>query len=146
MQIRKVKLAELDAVLELIDQFDRPVSPRPQRAELARIFDSIQQAGGVVVGAFLEGTLIGTCTVNVCANLSWSGRPYAIIENVIVAPSQRGKGAGTAVLQFAQRYAEEVGCYKVALMTGSRKPETLKFYEAAGFSGNKTGFQKRFGA
>ncbi len=98
------------------------------------------------MGAFLDGKIIGTCTVNLCANLSWSGRPYAIIENVIVAPDHRGKGIGTAILHFAQNFAQESGCYKVALMTGSRKPETLKFYEGAGFSGNKTGFQKRFSA
>jgi GNAT superfamily N-acetyltransferase len=146
MQIRKVTLSELDGVLDLIDQYDRPVSPRPDSAAVAKIFAGIQQAGGIVVGAFVDGKIIGTCTVNLCANLSWSGRPYAIVENVIVAPDQRGKGVGTAVLKFAQDFAQESGCYKVALMTGSKKPETLKFYEAAGFSGDKTGFQRRFGA
>ena len=146
MQIRKVTLSEIGGVLELIDLFDRPVSPRPSGTALEEIFGKIQQAGGAVVGAFLEGKIIGTCTVNLCANLSWSGRPYAIIENVIVAPSHQGKGIGKAVLNFAQNFAQESGCYKVALMTGSKKPETLKFYEEAGFSGNKTGFQRRFGA
>jgi GNAT superfamily N-acetyltransferase len=146
MQIRKVALSEIEGVLDLIDLFDRPVSPRPGGAELEEIFGKIQQAGGVIVGAFLEGKIIGTCTVNLCANLSWSGRPYAMIENVIVAPAHRGQGVGKAVLNFAQNFAQESGCYKVALMTGSRKPETLKFYGEAGFSGNKTGFQKRFGA
>jgi GNAT superfamily N-acetyltransferase len=146
MQIRKVSLNEIDGVLELIDLFDRPVSPRPSGTALVKIFEEIQQTGGAVVGAFLEGKLIGTCTVNLCANLSWSGRPYAIIENVIVAPGHRCKGVGTAILDFAQNFAQESGCYKVALMTGSKKPETLKFYEEAGFTGNKTGSQKRFGA
>ncbi|MES2626733.1 MAG: GNAT family N-acetyltransferase [Pseudomonadota bacterium] len=146
MQTRKVTLSELDGVLDLIDQFDRPVSPRPDDATLEEIFRKIQQAGGTVVGAFLDDKVIGTCTVNVCANLSWTGRPYAIIENVIVAPDYRRQGVGKALLSFAQKFAQESGCYKVALMTGSKKPETLKFYEAAGFSGNKIGFQKRFGA
>lgn len=146
MQIRTVKLSELDSVLTLIDQFDRPVSPRPSGTALEKIFGDIVQAGGAVVGAFLDGKLVGTCTINLCANLSWSGRPYAIIENVIVAPNQRRKGVGKAVLRFAQDFAKEAGCYKVALMTGSRNPETLKFYEEAGFVGNKTGFQKRFDA
>ena len=146
MQIRKVTLSEIDGVLALIDLFDRPVAPRPSSARLAEIFGEIERTGGAVVGAFVENKPIGTCTVNLCANLSWSGRPYAIIENVIVAPEHRGKGVGTAVLNFAQNFAQESGCYKVALMTGSKKPETLKFYEDAGFSGNKTGFQRRFNA
>lgn len=146
MQVRKVTVSELTGVLALIDQFDRPVAPWPSGIQLQRIFASIEQAGGAVVGAFVDGNLVGTCTINLCANLSWSGRPYAIIENVIVDRAQRGKGIGKAVLQFAQDFARQAGCYKVALMTGSKKPETLKFYEAAGFSGTKTGFQKRFNA
>jgi GNAT superfamily N-acetyltransferase len=146
MQIRKVTGSELDGVLALIDQFDRPVSPRPSAMELEKIFSNILQSGGAVVGAFMEGNLVGTCTINLCANLSWSGRPYAIIENVIVAPGHRRKGAGKALLRFAQDFAQESGCYKVALMTGSKNPETLKFYEEAGFSGSKIGFQKRFSA
>ncbi|MFM7304986.1 MAG: GNAT family N-acetyltransferase, partial [Alphaproteobacteria bacterium] len=32
---------------------------------------------------------------------------------------------------------------KVMLMTGSRQPSTLKFYENAGFEQTKTGFQMR---
>lgn len=146
MQIRTVALSELDGVLELIDQFERPVAPRPGAKALEEIFGNIHQAGGAVLGAFRDGKIIGTCTVNLCANLSWSGRPYAIIENVIVAPDQRRKGVGKALLAFAQDFALESGCYKVALMTGSRKPETLKFYEEAGFTGNKIGFQRRFDA
>ncbi len=99
-----------------------------------------------MVGAFEGSQLIGTCTVNMCSNLSWSGRPYAMIENVIVSKNFRNIGIGKAILEFAKNWALDKGCYKVALMTGSKKPETLHFYESAGFVGNKTGFQYRSGA
>ena len=39
--------------------------------------------------------------------------------------------------------AWEADCYKVMLMTGSKKSSTLAFYEAAGFEQSKTGFQVR---
>lgn len=39
--------------------------------------------------------------------------------------------------------AWEAGCYKVMLMTGSKRPETLRFYADAGFEQSKTGFQIR---
>lgn len=49
------------------------------------------------------------------------------------------------MLQKAQEIAKERGCYKVTLMTGSKKEETLRFYEKAGFErGSKTGFIVRF--
>jgi hypothetical protein len=38
--------------------------------------------------------------------------------------------------------AEDSNCYKVMLLTGSKKEETLKFYEEAGLArGIKTGFE-----
>ena len=69
----------------------------------------------------------------------------ALLKNVIVDSNCRRQGVGSALLRFARNFAENAGCYKVALMTGSKKPETTRFYENAGFVGNKTGFQVRFG-
>jgi GNAT superfamily N-acetyltransferase len=144
MQIREVTKDELNSVLALIDQFNRPISPRPSSDLLQGILESIRLTGGTVVGAFEQEEIVGTCTVNLCANLSWSGRPYAIIENVIVDSNYRRQGVGSALLLFARNFAQNAGCYKVALMTGSKRLETMRFYENAGFVGNKTGFQARF--
>jgi hypothetical protein len=48
------------------------------------------------------------------------------------------------VLRAALNLAWSAGCYKVMLMTGSRKEETLRFYERTGFvSGAKTAFVAR---
>jgi GNAT superfamily N-acetyltransferase len=99
-----------------------------------------------VLVAVLGSSIVGTCTLNLCPNFSWSGRPYAIIENVIVTRTQRNTGIGKALLNHAANLAENKGCYKIALMTGSEKLSTLKFYESAGFKGNKQGFQHRFNA
>ncbi|MCX6117440.1 MAG: GNAT family N-acetyltransferase [Proteobacteria bacterium] len=146
MEVRPLKISELNDVLELIDSFDRPSAPRPNDQQLSQIFYFLKQAGGEVIGAFIEGSLVGTCTLNMCLNLSWSGRPFAIIENVIVERSHRKKGIGKAILIFARELAKSKNCYKVALMTGSKRESTLKFYESAGFLGNKTGFEVRFDA
>jgi GNAT superfamily N-acetyltransferase len=102
------------------------------------------KGGGCVVAAFAADGMVGTCTVNLCANLSWSGWPYAIIENVIVSRHHRNQGIGKAILQYATDFARQAGCYKVALMTGSRDPAVHRFYESAGFSASKQGYQVRF--
>ncbi|WP_368056413.1 GNAT family N-acetyltransferase [Saccharospirillum sp.] len=146
MEIRQVQLAELDGILHLLDQYNRPRSPRPTDVEVRTAYSSILQSGGCVVGAFEEISLVGTCTVNVCANLSWSCRPYAIIENVIVVKSYRNQGVGKAILQYAKAFAQRADCYKVSLMTGSKDPATHKFYESSGFTPSKYGFQVRFNA
>ncbi len=71
-------------------------------------------------------------------------RPYALIENVVTHPEYRRMGHGTAVLQAAMQAARDHGCYKVMLLTGSKRPSTLRFYESVGFNANeKAGFHTR---
>jgi len=146
MKIRTAKFEELEGVLKPIDQFDRQKSPWPEGSKLQEIFTSIESSGGRIIVAILDREVVGTCTMNICPNLSWSGRPYAIIENVVVSESQRNQGIGKALLAFAKNYCEQYGCYKVALLTGSKDPAIHHFYKAAGFSSNKTGYQVRFNA
>lgn len=146
MEIRQVEGREIGGVLDLIDEYDRPLSPRLTDDDILTVYNAILQSGGCVVGAFSEGGMVGTCTVNVCANLSWSGRPYAIIENVIVSKDHQNQGIGKSILQYATDFARQIGCYKAALMTGSKDPSTHRFYESAGFSARKQGYQVRFNA
>ncbi len=144
MEIRQVEQKEIGGVLDLIDEYDRPRSPRPPDDDMHNIYNAILESGGCVVGAFSTGGMVGTCTVNICANLSWSGRSYAIIENVIVSKEHRNQGIGKAILQYATDFARQSDCYKVALLTGSKDPATHGFYESAGFSASKQGYQVRF--
>jgi GNAT superfamily N-acetyltransferase len=146
MNIRKVKLEEIKDVLALIEEYDRPGSPWPGEQEVTSIYSAIAESGGSVIGAFENNELVGTCTLNVCPNLSWSGRSYAIIENVIVSKQHRNQGIGKAILFYAKKLAQEIDCYKIALMTDSKKESTLNFYRSAGFTADKIGYQSRFNA
>lgn len=144
MEIRSINHSDLSQLLDLYDQFNRPRSPRPEIERLATILRAIESAGGCVFGAFVDEKLLGSCTVNLCPNLTWSGRPYAMIENVIVDAEWRRKGVGRSLLCAAVKHAQLKNCYKVMLMTGAKDADTLAFYQTAGFSQSKTGFQIRF--
>ena len=53
----------------------------------------------------------------------------------------RGKGYATECLGFAKKKVEQENCYKMVLLTGSKNPETLIFYEKVGYnSSDKTAF------
>ena len=99
--------------------------------------------GSVVLVGTIGDALVTTCTLVVIPNLTRGGKSYALIENVVTHIDYRGMGFGRTVLGAAVERAWEVGCYKIMLMTGSKKPSTLAFYEAAGFEQSKTGFQVR---
>ena len=53
----------------------------------------------------------------------------------------RGRGYATDCLNYAREIARQNGCYKMMLLTGSKDPKTLHFYERAGYnSSDKTAF------
>ena len=90
-----------------------------------------------------DGEIVSSCNISIIRNLTRNLRPYGLVENVITDSDQRHKGYASMALNKALEIAKENNCYKVMLQTGSKKEETLKFYEHAGFvRGIKTGFIK----
>lgn len=77
--------------------------------------------------------LVSSCTLIIITNLTQSGRPFGLIENVVSNKEYRKKGYGTAILHKAVEIAKENNCYKVVLLTGRKEESVLRFYERAGF-------------
>ncbi len=97
----------------------------------------------VLVGLLPSGEFVTSCTLVVIPNLTRGGMPYALIENVVTHADHRGKGYGQAVLRAAIAAADRHACYKIMLLTGSKREATLRFYQSAGFRQDKTGFTIR---
>lgn len=88
-----------------------------------------------------DGKIVSSCVCVIIPNLTRNVRPYAFIENVVTREDYRGKGYAAECLEFAREIAEKENCYKMMLLTGSKKPETLQFYEKCGYnSSDKTAF------
>lgn len=89
----------------------------------------------------VDGRIVSSCVCVIIPNLTRNVRPYAFIENVVTHADYRGKGYATACLDHAKQIALENNCYKMMLLTGSKRPSTLRFYENAGYnSSDKTAF------
>ena len=94
--------------------------------------------------ALVEERIVSTCTLVLIPNLAGPGKRHGLIEHVITHPDHRKRGFGTAMLREALALAWREGCYKVMLMTGTKREETLRFYERAGFAlGERTGLIAR---
>jgi ribosomal protein S18 acetylase RimI-like enzyme len=140
--VRKIRYEELRDLLDLYRHFDNGDPVLPDSPELKELWGEIySNPNWIYLVCEVDGKLVSTCTISLIKNLTRSARPYALIENVVTHREYRNKGYGKMVLKKAQDIARDYNCYKVMLMTGSKKEETLKFYESVGFrKGIKTGF------
>jgi GNAT superfamily N-acetyltransferase len=142
--LRPAERGDLDALLALYLQLNPDDADAP-RAGLPAIFERIlANAAFEIVVAESAGRLVATCYLNLIPNLSRGGRPYAVVENVVVDAAWRGRGIGRQVVRHALARAWAAGCYKALLQTGSRDAAVHAFYAACGFSKtDKTGFVAR---
>lgn len=146
MTIRLARREDLLGLLELYTHLHAADEPLPPRSEIEALWSEMLADTNtqVFVAESADATLIASCTLAIVRNLTRGCRPYGIIENVVTHAAFRQQGYGTAVLHQALSAALERGCYKVMLLTGSKREATLRFYESAGFvRGEKTGFIAR---
>ena len=83
----------------------------------------------------VDNAIVSSCVCVIIPNLTREVRPYAFIENVVTHVDFRGKGYATECLNYAREIARKNNCYQLKLLTGSKKPETWRFYENAGYDG-----------
>lgn len=89
----------------------------------------------------IDGRIVSSCVCVIIPNLTRGGRPYAFIENVVTHNEYRNKGYATECLNYAKEIALGNNCYKMMLLTGSKRQTTLDFYKNAGYNSNdKTAF------
>lgn len=92
----------------------------------------------------IDNKIVSSCVCVIIPNLTRNIRPYAFIENVVTHKDYRQKGYAADCLNYAKEIAGKANCYKMMLLTSSRKEETLHFYENAGYnSTDKTAFIQR---
>ncbi len=136
MVIRTAKPADFERILELYRQL-QPSDPILSDGADRAAFDEILRSRWLHLFVLEdEDRIQSSCYLNVIPNITRSARPYAVIENVITDAAARRKGYGRSVVGHAIEQAWAAGCYKVMLLTGSKREATHAFYRACGFSGD----------
>ena len=139
--VREARKEDLNALLELYLFLHEDSIPVPSE-HLTNVWNMIiEDPNHHLIVNEIGGKLVSSCVCVIIPNLTRNVRPYAFVENVVTHGDYRGKGYATECLDYAREIAEQENCYKMMLLTGSKKPETLKFYENAGYnSSDKTAF------
>ena len=139
--IREAKREDLAELLELYLYLHEDSIPE-MNSHLEKAWEQIlEDPNHHLIVNEIDGRIISYCVCVIIPNLTRNVRPYAFVENVVTHADHRGKGYAGECLAYAKKIAEHENCYKMMLLTGSKKPETLHFYEKAGYnSSDKTAF------
>lgn len=139
--VREVRADERDKLLKLYLSLHETAIPEPSETLDAAWKAILQDENHHLLVNEIEGEIVSSCVCVIIPNLTRGVRPYALVENVVTAIHCRGHGYATECLDFAKRIAIENRCYKMMLLTGSHREETLDFYRRAGYtSTDKTAF------
>lgn len=139
--VREIYENELKELLELyLHLHEKSV---PEMTEyLNKTWKTIMQdKNHHIIVNIIESKIVSSCVCVIIPNLTRNIRPYAFVENVVTNYEYRGRGYATECLNYAKEIAKKENCYKMMLLTGSKKKSTIKFYENAGYnSSDKTAF------
>ncbi|MDG4830421.1 GNAT family N-acetyltransferase [Solwaraspora sp. WMMD1047] len=132
-------LAVLGALLAELHP-DDPALPPEQAAGIWQ--DIADQSGRTVLIAERDGLAVGTVDCLVVPNLTRGGRPFMLVENVVVAGSARRQGVASRLFDEVIDRAREAGCYKIQLLSRAERDGAHRFYESRDLRPIAKGFRR----
>ena len=143
VEIRRAVEADLIPLIELLAEMheDDDSVPSAERAESTfRRIDSSDCR--LILVAVVEGALVGTLDLFVMPNLTRGARPWAGVENIVVAASHRQRGIARSLLNTAIELARSAHCYKIQLVSHARRDAAHHLYENVGFDAPVRGYRR----
>jgi ribosomal protein S18 acetylase RimI-like enzyme len=145
--VRDVEERDLDQLLGLYRQLaEGDVARMPTDTETSRgvLQAIISDTSRWLCVATAGEAVVGAAEILVVPDLTHQGRPWAVIENVIVSEVFRGRGVGTCLLEHLADIAQASGCYKVQLHSGKQRVAAHRLYRKLGFVSVAEGFKLYF--
>lgn len=145
-RVRDATDADLPRIVELLTQLslDEPLEdlspPLPDVYRAA--FDQIASDQNLrLLVVAVDGDIVATAALIFVPNLSHQGKPYAIVENIVVDETHRGAGYGELLVRHTMDAARQAGCYKLSLTSNKARTDAHRFYERLGFRATHEGFR-----
>lgn len=142
--IREINENDFQGLSELYTHLhsNKPIENNAENIELFRKI--LEDKNHHIIVAEEEGRIVSSCVCVIVPNLTHNQQPYALIENVVTNTDYRNCGLASACLAFAKQIALDNNCYKMMLLTGSKKRNVHKFYQKNGYNRfEKTGYIQR---
>ena len=142
--IREAESGDLNELLDLYLSLHEDSIPEDNEHLHDTWSQIINDPNHHIILNIVDGKIVSSCVCVIIPNLTRNVRPYAFIENVVTREDYRCRGLASECLDYAKKIAIENNCYKMMLLTGSKKASTWNFYEKAGYNRNdKTAFYQK---
>jgi len=148
--IRAATEDDIPRILELYKELVTSTSPAetgraPSLDDYRRIYKHVRAMPGYeLIVAEESGEVIGTTVILIVPNLSHSGLPWAVVENVVTDRRFQRQGIGRLMMEYAISRAREAGCYKLQLSSSKTRDGAHHFYKSLGFEAKAHGFRLYF--
>ncbi len=132
--VRPAGISDLDAMTGLLWQLfsietDFTPDEEKQQRGLQRLLDV---PDAQVAVAEVAGRVIGMATVQTLVSTAEGGR-VGLVEDVVVDRVHRGKGVGSALLDYLQVWAAENSLSRLQLAADCGNDAALEFYQGRGW-------------
>lgn len=137
--LREASSADLEALLGLYSllEFEPTQSLTLQAAEVK--FGRYREYPNYrIYVAEADKVIVGTFALIIIDSIAHFGRPFAIVEDVVVSQDWQRRGIGKLMITYAMLCCKEFGCYKLTLSSHLNRKKAHLFYESLGFE--KHGF------
>lgn len=101
--------------------------PEPGANHFRLDLDEVAPGRGAFFVAYADDVAAG------CGAIRKNDEDVAEVKRMYVAPGQRGRGVGRAVLDALEAEARRLGVSRIVLETGPKQVEAIALYERAGF-------------
>lgn len=129
---REARAEDLESVGELLKALDYDLPLERLRPVYLGLLEDLAHRCVLAV-SHPEGRIIGMITVRRHFCLRLAGEQVSI-EELVVRPKWRGRGAGRALLAHALEYARSCGAVRIEVLTSEDRESTRRgFYEKSGF-------------
>lgn len=139
-----IKEIEMESLPELGNLYQELMNKPSDLNKLEEVFKVVKADNRyILLGAFVEGELLGSLMGIVCQDLVGDCKPFMVIENVVVSVRARRQGVGKKLMNAIEQAARERDCYYIILVSGEQRKEAHVFYESLGYRDEKVeGYRK----
>ena len=142
MKVRLADTGDFEPVSELLEELGR-AEVTDQTREACRAIFHEHVVGGDAAHLVAEdaGEVVGFCSLHFRERLNFP-TPEAWVPDLIVTQRARRRGAARALLEEAERRAQDRNCWQLALESAYPRTEAHSLYEAVGMDDVGKAFKK----